>query len=139
VTANPIDIAIGAGAVSKLDLKAFEKQRHRLDVADAAEARNTDLSGQFGGIYVRALQANFDIDAADTTTPDDGTTCIVSSGVRFKRAVALGTASLEDVGTGPGDIPQLDGDGRLPAVSGELLTNIPINGVLHRYLYDTVI
>ena len=37
----------------------------------------------------------------------------------------LGTASGEDVGTGAGNIVQLDGSGRLPAVDGSQLTGLP--------------
>lgn len=40
--------------------------------------------------------------------------------------LALGTASKEDVGTDPGDVIQLDTDGRLPAVDGSQLTNLPV-------------
>ena len=37
----------------------------------------------------------------------------------------LGTASAEDVGTGAGNVVQLDGSARLPAVDGSQLTNLP--------------
>lgn len=40
--------------------------------------------------------------------------------------LALGTASKEDVGTNPGDVVQLNNDGKLPAVDGSLLTNLPV-------------
>jgi hypothetical protein len=43
-------------------------------------------------------------------------------------AVASGTTSVEisaNTGTSPGDLVQLDGSGKLPAVDGSLLTNIP--------------
>ena len=36
----------------------------------------------------------------------------------------LGTASAEDVGTAAGNVVQLDGSARLPAVDGSLLTNV---------------
>ena len=38
---------------------------------------------------------------------------------------ALGTAALEDVGTSAGDVIQLDPSGKLPAVDGSQLTNLP--------------
>ena len=37
----------------------------------------------------------------------------------------LGTASVEDVGTTAGDLVQLDGTAKLPAVDGSQLTNLP--------------
>jgi hypothetical protein len=39
----------------------------------------------------------------------------------------LGTASAEDVGTGAGDVVQLDGSARLPAVDGSQLTNLTVD------------
>ncbi len=41
----------------------------------------------------------------------------------------LGTASGEDVGTGAGNVVQLDGSGKLPAVDGSQLTNLPSSPV----------
>jgi hypothetical protein len=38
----------------------------------------------------------------------------------------LGTAALEDVGTNAGDVVQLDGSGKLPAVDGSQLTNLTL-------------
>jgi len=38
---------------------------------------------------------------------------------------ALGTAALEDVGTNAGDVVQLDPSGKLPAIDGSQLTNLP--------------
>jgi microcystin-dependent protein len=40
--------------------------------------------------------------------------------------LGLGTAAVEDVGTGPGNVVQLDGSSKLPAVDGSQLTNIII-------------
>ena len=40
----------------------------------------------------------------------------------------LGTASVEAVGTTAGNVVQLDGSSRLPAVDGSLLTNLPSSG-----------
>lgn len=40
--------------------------------------------------------------------------------------LGLGSAAVEDVGTSAGDVPQLDGSARLPAVDGSQLTNLPV-------------
>jgi hypothetical protein len=45
----------------------------------------------------------------------------------------LGTASAEDVGTSAGNVVQLDGSARLPAVDGSQLTNLPAPSVLYTY------
>ena len=41
----------------------------------------------------------------------------------------LGTAAAEDVGTSAGDVVQLDGSARLPAVDGSQLTGLPSAGI----------
>jgi hypothetical protein len=88
MTANPIDIVIVDGvAVSKSDVRSYEKTRVRQRMADANEVRSTSLTGQFGGVRVAALQTDFDIDTSDTTTADDGVNCIIDfSGNRFKKS-----------------------------------------------------
>lgn len=89
MTAHPIDLAVPNNVrVSKPDLRGYEKERNRVRVADAAEVNNTDFSGQFGGLFVADLTTDFDIDTSDTTTPDDGLTCLVDlAGNRFKAVV----------------------------------------------------
>lgn len=42
-----------------------------------------------------------------------------------RSALGLGTAATEDVGTSAGNVVQLDGSARLPAVDGSQLTNLP--------------
>jgi hypothetical protein len=87
MTANPIDVIIVDGAaVNKSDIRSYEKNRVRQRMADPTEVRNTKLSGQFAGIYVRSLQNSYDLDTTDTTTSDDGVNCIIDfDGNRFKK------------------------------------------------------
>ena len=42
--------------------------------------------------------------------------------------LGLGTAAVEDVGTSAGNVVQLDGTAKLPAVDGSQLTNLPASG-----------
>lgn len=42
-----------------------------------------------------------------------------------REALGLGSAATQDIGTGAGDLVQLDELGRLPAVDGSQLTNLP--------------
>lgn len=103
MTANPIDLVFVDGVdVAKADVRSYEKVRVRMRMGDPAEVRNTSLSGQFAGIYVRTLQESFDIDTADTTTADDGINCIVDfDGNRFKRvAVDFSETQREVVAAG---------------------------------------
>ena len=93
MASNPVDVIIVDGVpVTKSDVRAYEKLRVRKRMGDATEVRNTRLSGQYGGLYISSLQSNFDLDAADTTTPDDGATCIIDfDGNRFKKVNGAGS------------------------------------------------
>mgnify|MGYP000159179471 CR=1 FL=1 len=48
--------------------------------------------------------------------------------------LGLGTASVEDVGTSAGNVVQLDGAGKLPAVDGSQLTNLPSSSATPFYV-----
>lgn len=102
MTANPIDLAIVDNAdVAKSDVRGLVKSRVRLRMATVSEVRSTNLVGQYG-IYVDSINSNLDLDVTDTTTADDGATCIVSNdGYRFKLISAAGTllvaSNLSDV------------------------------------------
>ncbi len=86
MTDHPIDLVLVDGVnVAKSDVRGLTKLRVRLRMEDADEVRNTKLSLQYGGVYVASLQECFDLDTADTTTADNGTTCIIDfDGNRFK-------------------------------------------------------
>lgn len=72
MTANPVEAVYPSGSdVSKADVIAHTKLRLRQRVADADEIRNTDFTGQHGGLRVAALDADYDLNTADTTTADD--------------------------------------------------------------------
>lgn len=88
VNQNPVDDLIQNGVpVDKSDFRSYEKVRRRLWVADADEIRNTDFSGQLGGLYMASVRDNFDVDTEDTTTEDDGANVIVdAAGNRWKYA-----------------------------------------------------
>lgn len=105
MSSHPIDSVLVDGSnVSKSAVRSYERERNRLKVADATEVRNTDLSGQTAGIYVLALQANFDIDTSDATTADDGVNCIRDlEGNGFFR-VAVNTTETQRKVTAAGDV-----------------------------------
>ena len=48
----------------------------------------------------------------------------------------LGTASVEDVGTTAGDLVQLDGAAKLPAIDGSQLTNLPSTALILFFVED---
>jgi len=88
---DPVKSVFATGTpVDKSALVGLDISRIRLGVANADEIRNTDFSGRTGGLYVGSTQIPYDLDPADTTTPDDGTdssNCIIdSAGNRFKNS-----------------------------------------------------
>jgi len=88
---HPADVVYVDGvAVSKASVRSLIKNNERLTFADANTVRNTHLTGQFGGIYIASLEANFDLDTGSTEA-DDGLDVIIDlDGFRFVR---VGTGS----------------------------------------------
>jgi len=72
-----------------------------------------------------------DLANADTAITNLGGTTVGASvfkaadAATARTSLELGTAAVEDVGTGDNNIVQLDGSSRLPAVDGSQLTNLP--------------
>jgi hypothetical protein len=87
MTANPIDAVGGIATtanVVKADISGWAKARVPQVMADATEVRNTLLLLQLV-IVIKAMGTIYIQDTADTTTLDDGFSCIISSdGKRFK-------------------------------------------------------
>lgn len=111
MSSNPIDLVLVDGsAVDKSTFRGYEKLRVRQRVANADEIRNTDFSGQFGGLYVAALESNFNIDTSDTTTADDGVNCIRDSAGNGFFKVAVSLTEVEKVITATGDVTIADDD-----------------------------
>lgn len=87
MSANPIDLVgglVSAVSVIKADLVAWVKGRVPQVLADATELRNTTLVGQ-SVVVLKSNGGQYQLDTADVTSADDGSTCIISSdGYRFK-------------------------------------------------------
>ncbi len=87
MTANPVELIGGIATtanVPKADVVAWAKARVIQVLADVTEVRNTLLAAQVS-IFLRTFNSIYLLDAADTTTADDGVTCVVSlDGKRFK-------------------------------------------------------
>lgn len=86
-----------------------------------------DLSGSLRG----TLSVPIDVTVHDETIQaiEDGINANETAAAANAAALAaLGTASAEDVGTSAGNVVQLDGSARLPAVDGSQLTGIAGGG-----------
>ncbi|MGD4018460.1 hypothetical protein QT609_22790, partial [Xanthomonas citri pv. citri] len=83
--------------VVKSDVVAWAKASVSQMLADVTAVRNTTLVGQ-QSIGVKSLKQTYFIDVADTTTADDGLSCIISAdGYRFKPVKLLPAGDI--VGT----------------------------------------
>lgn len=84
---------------------ALNREHIRLVVADANEVRNTDLSGQFAGIFVRTTGSNYALDLASTNADDGFDTIIDAAGNHFTRIATVTTeAQVERTITAAGDV-----------------------------------
>lgn len=83
MTDAPINpVIVDASAVSKSAVRSYERDTNRIRVTNAAWVQSRDLSDTFGFDLVGR---NYDRDTSDTTTADDGVSCIVDIvGTRFK-------------------------------------------------------
>ena len=55
---------------------------------------------------------------------------ISSNAATTRTNLGLGTAALKAIGTGNNAIVQLDTNGKIPAINGAALTNMPGGGIL---------
>lgn len=83
---------------SATEIIAYEKLHQRVVVADADEVRNTDFTGQFGGLYIRSIGANYNLDTDDLSADDlsvDSDTIIDEAGNHFLRVVDTTVPSIQ--------------------------------------------
>jgi len=105
------------------------KAHIRMIVADADEVRNADLSGQFGGLYVRSNSANYNIDSQDDQEDDGLNVIIDKAGNHFIKAVdSFAPVLLEygDANVSGGDIAMNnEADTVVVTISGDANLVIP--------------
>lgn len=104
------------------------------DFATAAQGAKADTAVQPAGLagYVQTNDARLSDARAPLAHTQSAATITGLATVATSGAYAdlsgrptLGTAAALNVGTGAGNVMQLDGSGRLPAVDGSQLTNLP--------------
>lgn len=104
---------------------ALWKEHARHVVADADEVRNTDLSGQFGGIYVRSLDASFKLDTEDLQADDGVNVIIDDAGNHFVR-LAVSTSEVDKYITAVSDVT-LDDEEQADNIFVKNTSGAPIN------------
>lgn len=77
---HPLAVVYGAGDVDKAAIIADGKIGYRRVVADNDEIRNTDFSGQYGGLYVRATRRRYYLDTESIAMDDDENALIDAAG-----------------------------------------------------------
>ena len=113
-TAAVENVGTGANNVVQLDASS------RLPAVDGSQLTNlpaapvTSVNGQTGVVTGLLEAANNLSDVANAGTS--------------RTNLGLGTAAVENVGTGANNVVQLDASSRLPAVDGSQLTNLPSSG-----------
>ena len=110
-TANELNVLDGVtSSTAELNvLDGVTSSTAELNILDGATVTTAELNYVSGVTSAVQSQLNAKASATDLTTAING----------------LGTAAALDVGTGANQVVQLDGSGRLPAVDGGQLTNIP--------------
>lgn len=87
MTTSPHPVAAPFNNRSASEIIAYEKLHQRVVVADVNEVRNTDFTGQFGGLYVKSNAANYNLDT-ESTDPDDGVSTLIDGpGNHFVKVV----------------------------------------------------
>lgn len=83
----------------------------------------------FSAFHWAEKAKDFSLGAASSVSLDPTNTPVSATNVQdaFEQ---LGTAAVENVGTSAGNVVQLDGSARLPAVDGSLLTNLSAGGIV---------
>lgn len=92
---HPVDSVFVDGVnVSKAAARSYMKQRVLLTMQSLADLNATDLTGQYGIVFVRDLENFYSLDSSDHTSVDDGKTILVdAAGNRFK--IVFDTFAIE--------------------------------------------
>ncbi len=111
-------------------IRTDESKTYVYDGSSWVELQNptdavTSVNGQVGVVSLSKTDVGLG-NVDNTSDLDKPVSTATQSSLDLKANTSdLGTASGEDVGTGAGNVVQLDGSGRLPVVDGSQLTNLP--------------
>ncbi len=127
---SPIESVNGQTGVVELTTTDITESTDKNYVTDDQIALLEKTSGEntgdqdIGGITINAtaIAENTANIATNTTDIAANTANIATNTTAID---GLGTAAGEDIGTGPGNVVQLDAGSKLPAVDGSQLTNLP--------------
>jgi len=132
------DLSFISGQISLTgdpDATVIDLSNYDSDVTD-------DFSGDFGDLT--GIPANLDLDATDDVTlasfpnlDTDNTDDVTLTSFPNLDTDNTDDITTADIGTGANQVVQLDGAGRLPAVDGSQLTNLPAGGDMFTTTYDT--
>jgi len=141
-TAAALDVGTGVGNVVQLDGSS------RLPAVDGSQLTNLPGASAASETVAGVIEIATNAEAGAGTATDkalvpsnvsslslassqvSGLATVATSGAYsdLSGTPTLGTAAALDAGTGVGNVVQLDGSSRLPAVDGSQLTNLPSGG-----------
>src|SRR6056300_697307 len=131
-TASAEDVGTLAGNVVQLNGSAQLPAVDGSQLINLPSAPVTSVAGKTGAVTLVAGDISGLATVATTGaysdlsgTPTLATVATTGAYSDLSGTPTLGTASAEDVGTSAGNVVQLDGSARLPAVDGSQLTNLP--------------
>src|SRR6056300_1362718 len=131
-TASAEDVGTSAGNVVQLNGSAQLPAVDGSQLINLPSAPVTSVAGKTGAVTLVAGDISGLATVATTGaysdlsgTPTLATVATTGAYSDLSGTPTLGTASAEDVGTSAGNVVQLDGSARLPAVDGSQLTNLP--------------
>lgn len=88
---HPISLVYGPGNVEKADVIGDTKFYTRRVVPDPDHVRATDYTGQFGGLYIRSLNASFRLDTGSIGADDGVNEVIDAAGNHFVKVIDSAT------------------------------------------------
>jgi len=102
------------------------------DISGLATVASTGAYSDLTGAPTLATVATTGAYSDLSGTPSLATVATTGAYSDLTGTPTLGTAAAEDVGTLAGNVVQLDGSARLPAVDGSQLTNLPSGGFTYQ-------